>query len=122
MTPRSRSALVVVMTVVTTAYMSSAPAAAQSAGTDKPSRTVDGQPDISGIYTFRTLTPLERPSGLKGQDTLTAESAAAYEAAQRTRLNRDLFDPEAGAPSAGRCTRGRRRCVVLQRVLVRARG
>ena len=96
----TRSALVGVMTVVTTGYVSSAPAVAQT-GTDTPYRTVDGQPDISGIYTFRTLTPLERPGGLEGQDTLTAESAAAYEAAERTRLNRDLFDPEAGAPSAG---------------------
>ena len=100
MRSRTRSALVVVMTVVTAGYVSSGPAVAQT-GTDNPYRTVDGQPDISGIYTFRTLTPLERPGGLEGQDTLTAENAAAYEAAERTRLNRDLFDPEAGAPSAG---------------------
>ena len=64
-------------------------------------RTPDGQPDISGIFTFRTLTPLQRPTTLGEKDTLTAEEAAAFEAAERTRLNRDLFDPETGAPSAG---------------------
>ena len=64
-------------------------------------RTPDGQPDISGIFTFRTLTPLQRPVTLGEKDTLTAEEAAAFEAAERTRLNRDLFDPETGAPSAG---------------------
>ena len=64
-------------------------------------RTPDGQPDISGIFTFRTLTPLERPSALAGQDTLDAESAAQFEASERIRLNRDLYDPETGAPSAG---------------------
>ena len=85
-----------------------------------PLRTPDGQPDISGVFTFRTLTPLQRPEALEGQDTLNAEDAAAFEAAERRRLNRDTFDPEAGAPSAGyQSPRGRRR-PLLQRVLVRA--
>ena len=66
-----------------------------------PSRTPDGQPDISGIFTFRTLTPLQRPTTLEGQEQLTPEEAAAFEASERTRLNRDLFDPEQGAPTAG---------------------
>ena len=60
-----------------------------------------GDPDIQGIFTFRTLTPLNRPEALTGKEALTAEEAAAFEAAERTRLNRDLFDPEQGAPSAG---------------------
>jgi len=66
-----------------------------------PLRTPDGQPDISGIFTFRTLTPLERPAALEGQETLSAEDAAQFEASERVRLNRDLFDPVDGAPSAG---------------------
>ena len=74
---------------------------AQSGNTDMPLRTPDGQPDISGIFTFRTLTPLERPAALEGQDTLSAEDAAQFEASERVRLNRDLFDPVDGAPSAG---------------------
>ncbi len=77
------------------------PVAAQSGDAVTAARTPDGQPDISGIFTFRTLTPLQRPDGLEGKDTLTAEEAAAFEATERTRLNRDLFDPIEGAPSAG---------------------
>ncbi len=77
------------------------PAAAQPGQDGMPMRTPDGQPDISGIFTFRTLTPLERPAALAGRETLGAEEAAAFEASERTRLNRDLFDPIAGAPSAG---------------------
>ena len=87
--------------LVTVALVMPAPAWAQ-AGTDAaPLRTPDGQPDISGIFTFRTLTPLQRPEALEGQATLSAEDAAAFEASERRRLNRDTFDPESGAPSAG---------------------
>ena len=64
-------------------------------------KTPDGQPDISGKFTFRTLTPLQRPQALEGQAALNAEEAAQFEASERIRLNRDLFDPESGAPSAG---------------------
>ena len=64
-------------------------------------RTPHGDPDIQGMFTFRTITPLERPRELVGKETLTEEEAAAFEASERTRLNRDLFDPELGAPSAG---------------------
>ena len=79
-----------------------APAFAQSSEAPAmPMRTPDGQPDISGIFTFRTLTPLERPAALAGRETLSAEEAAAFEASERVRLNRDLFDPIEGAPSAG---------------------
>ena len=77
------------------------PAGAQSAQPETVMRTPDGQPHISGIFTFRTLTPLQRPAALEGQETLGAEEAAQFEASERIRLNRDLFDPETGAPNAG---------------------
>ena len=77
------------------------PAAAQSAQSETAMRTPDGQPHISGIFTFRTLTPLQRPAALEGQERLGAEAAAQFEASERIRLNRDLFDPETGAPNAG---------------------
>ena len=87
--------------LVTVALVMPAPVWAQ-AGTDAaPLRTPDGQPDISGVFTFRTLTPLQRPEALEGHATLSAEDAAAFEASERRRLNRDTFDPETGAPSAG---------------------
>jgi len=72
-------------------------AMAQSAGNGMPMRTPDGQPDVSGVFTFRTLTPLQRPLQFEGQETLTAEEAVAFEASERRRQNRDLFDPELGS-------------------------
>ena len=42
-------------------------------------RTPDGQPDISGIWTNDTLTPLERPPELGDKAFYTAEEAAAVE-------------------------------------------
>ena len=76
-------------------------AVAQSTDRTRAMRTPDGQPDISGIFTFRTLTPFQRPEEFEGRENLTAEEAAAFEASERRRLNRDLFDPETGARSAG---------------------
>jgi len=70
---------------------------AQSAGSGMPMRTPDGQPDVSGVFTFRTLTPLQRPTQFEGKETLTAEEAAEFEASERRRQNRDLFDPELGS-------------------------
>ncbi len=66
-----------------------------------PPRTPEGVPDLQGVFTFRTITPMQRPSQLEGRVTLSVEEAAAFEASENTRLNRDLFDPIAGAPSAG---------------------
>ena len=66
-----------------------------------PSRTPDGKPNFAGNYSFSTVTPLQRPDALAGKATLTDEEAAAFEADENKRLNRDLFDPEKGQPSAG---------------------
>ena len=76
-------------------------ATAQAGERTMPMRTPDGQPDVSGTFTFRTLTPLQRPRQFEGRETLSAEEAAAFEASERRRQNRDLFDPETGQPSAG---------------------
>ena len=78
-----------------------APVLAQSDEPTMPMRRPHGDPDISGIFTFRTLTPLQRPRQFAEQETLDPETAAAFEASERTRQNRDLFDPIAGARSAG---------------------
>jgi hypothetical protein len=77
------------------------PLAAGQSGKYTPPRTPDGKPDLQGSYTFSTITPLQRPAALNGKDVLTPEEAAAFEASENKRLNRDLFDPEKGAPSVG---------------------
>jgi len=61
------------------------PVMAQSAGGGMPMRTPDGQPVISGVFTFRTLTPLQRPTQFEGKETLTAAEAAEFEASERRR-------------------------------------
>jgi len=91
----------VLVSVATIVLVPPLPVWAQSGADAAPLRTPDGQPDISGVFTFRTLTPLQRPEALEGQATLGPEDAAAFEASERRRLNRDTFDPESGAPSAG---------------------
>jgi len=77
-----------------------APVAGQSRKWTPP-RTPDGKPDLQGTFTFATITPLQRPEALKDKQFLTPEEAAAFEDSENKRLNRDLFDPEKGQPSAG---------------------
>jgi len=42
-------------------------------------RTPDGKPDLQGVWTNATLTPLERPAAAAGKATLTDAEAAAWE-------------------------------------------
>ena len=45
-----------------------------------PPRTVDGQPDLQGIWSNNTATPLERPEAFAGKDSLTDEELAELRA------------------------------------------
>jgi hypothetical protein len=55
-----------------------AKAATGTAKSWTPAQTVDGQPDLEGVWTNSTLTPLERPAEFAGKETLTAQEAADY--------------------------------------------
>ncbi len=94
--------LTALFTMIATLLLAPLPALGQ-AETDRwtPPRTPHGRPDIQGIFTFRTITPLQRPKELEGKTTLNAEEAATFEEYRNRRLNRDLFDPITGAPWAG---------------------
>jgi hypothetical protein len=59
-------------------------------------RTADGQPDLQGVWDYRTITPLERPRELGTKEFFTAEEALAFEQDENRRQNRDLIDPEVG--------------------------
>ena len=60
-------------------------------------RTADGQPDLQGIWSNATITPLERPADLAGKQTFTPEEAAAYEkqAVERNNVDRRGTNHEA---------------------------
>ncbi|HEY7333554.1 MAG TPA: hypothetical protein VH639_01630 [Bryobacteraceae bacterium] len=55
-------------------------------------RTPAGKPDLSGIYSTATLTPLERPADLAGKQFFTEKEVADYEAQFLKTANRDRRD------------------------------
>ena len=59
-------------------------------------RTEHGDPDFQGFYTFRTITPLNRPPELADKEILTSEEAAAWEDFENKRQNRDLIVDSVG--------------------------
>ncbi|MDP6416720.1 MAG: hypothetical protein QGG54_17060, partial [Gammaproteobacteria bacterium] len=59
-------------------------------------RTEYGHPDFQGTYTFRTITPLNRPSELVDKATLTEEEALEWQSFENRRQNRDLIIDSVG--------------------------
>ncbi len=60
-------------------------------------RTRDGHPDLQGVWTNSTLTPLERPAEFEGKPALSEAEAAAYEKRLLEQGNRDRRDGGAEA-------------------------
>ena len=71
--------------------------AAAQATTAEPPRTAWGDPDLGGVWDFRTITSLERPSDLADQEFLTEEEVAEKE---REAAERDRSADEAPARRA----------------------
>lgn len=73
-----------------------------------PPRTPSGQPDLQGIWTNATQTPLERPVEFGEKGFLTAAEAADQEQGWRDRIARaDLpSDPERAPPEDGNTEAG----------------
>ena len=73
------------------AAMCIAPVAAQTAAKPKTSssipRTPDGHPDLQGVWTNATITPMERSSTFANKPTLSDTEAKAYEQKQQKELN-----------------------------------
>ena len=53
---------------------------AQSSRPTATARTAWGDPDLQGVWDYRTITPLERPQELADKEMLTSEEAAELEA------------------------------------------
>jgi hypothetical protein len=79
--------------VITVALLAPIPVAGQ---TWTLPRTADGQPDLQGVWDFRTITPLERPVALGTKEFFTDEEAANFEREENRRQDRDQIDPEVG--------------------------
>jgi hypothetical protein len=79
----------------------SAATSAQNASHSSSSQlqTAWGDPDLQGVWDFRTLTPLERPDEFKGKAFLTEEEAAVFE--QQTLEERDMDRRDGAEISAG---------------------
>ena len=58
--------------------------------------TPDGHPDLQGTFTFRTLTPMQRPTELGERAVLTEEEAAEWADFENRRQNRDLIIDSVG--------------------------
>jgi hypothetical protein len=69
------------------------PAAPSRARASAAPRTAWGQPDLQGVWDFRTVTPLERPKELAGKELLTEAEAADFERQAAIRNNRDTNVP-----------------------------
>ena len=79
----------------------SAPALAQSGY--EPPRLQDGQPDLQGVWDFRTLTPLQRPEDQESAVLSDEEAAAivARSAARSAELNAPTERTDDGLPVGG---------------------
>jgi hypothetical protein len=63
--------------------------AANTKGTTKTetaARTAWGDPDLQGVWSYATLTPLERPASMAGREFFTREEAAKREADAETEV------------------------------------
>jgi hypothetical protein len=71
-----------------------------AAQTWKAPPTPWGHPDLQGVWSASTITPLERPADLAGKAFFTPEEAAEYERRTLERTNRDRRDGGAEADVA----------------------
>src|SRR2546430_11763616 len=62
-----------------------------------PPKTAWGDPDLQGIFTNATVTPLERPSEFAGKEFLTEKEVAEWEArAAKSRVEEPPKEGETG--------------------------
>ena len=86
MTKRRLAAVVTVIAIgwlapVAASGQREARSGSETAAKWTPPRTPDGRPDLQGLYTTQTFTPLERPVYLAGKEFFTEEEAHTGRAA-----------------------------------------
>lgn len=81
------------------AVLLSGMASAQSDRSWINARTADGQPDLQGVWTNPTITPIERPTSLADREFLSDDEIAAMEA--RTAENRARAEANINVEAGG---------------------
>jgi len=66
-----------------------------------PPRTPDGQPDLQGVWTNNSVTPLQRPKELSGKEYYTEAELAQLQKRERDRLALDDVEGEPPANHSG---------------------
>jgi hypothetical protein len=66
-------------------------------------RTADGQPDLQGMWTSATITPLERPDEFGARRALTKEEAARLEGAEASLVSNSAKPTDLGKQLPGDC-------------------
>jgi hypothetical protein len=97
MSHRSVASACAAVVFVALGLWAAAPVAAQNS---KVPKTAWGKPDLTGVWDFRTITPLERPASQAGKEFLTEEEAAKLEQDVVER-NRQLDERPAERAAAG---------------------
>ena len=95
---------VVLACALTVSWLAGAPLAGQTPPKAKAwaaPRTLDGQPDLQGLWTNSTITPFERPKEMAGKEFFTDKEAAEFEKQVAENSNRDKRGATAEADVAG---------------------
>ena len=81
-----------VVAVVAVVWLVPAPAASQPADPAAAPPTSWGDPDLHGVWDFRTLTPMERPDASSGKEFTSDKEAAAFRQQTIDALDADRRD------------------------------
>lgn len=85
-----------VLTLLSLSFISLLAAPTLTAQSSEIPKTEYGHPDFQGTYTYRTLTPLNRPRELQDKVVLTEEEAKEWAEFEARRQNRDLIIDSVG--------------------------
>ena len=88
MSSRFFSPVLIAITLAAPIWAADAVPAAKT-DTWTPPKTAWGEPDLRGVWDFRTITPLERPKELSGKDILSDQEAAEFATKTLKQRNKD---------------------------------